>query len=197
MILSNLPADFLDVAEDFNGYNHEWLRLYALAGWNIKLRVQTTVISQNTVKTITDDTTLTLHDYDDGAGDWTSGAISCFDGATPLSIGGQPYLMDASAGRNTTVRADFTYNGAGSMPVASNVFVVFRIIPKEVGTYIANDSFSSMYNRSSVSLFTNANGLVDITAVSATEMRAECEIDYNKLPIGIQEFTISAFIREK
>jgi len=197
LILSNLPADFLDVAEDFNGYNHEWLRLYALAGWNIKLRVQTTVISQNTLKTITDDTTLTLHDYDDGAGDWTSGAISCFDGATPLSIGGQPYLMDASAGRNTTVRADFTYNGAGSMPVASNVFVVFRIIPKEVGTYIANDSFSSMYNRSSVSLFTNTNGLVDITAVSATEMRAECEIDYNKLPIGIQEFTISAFIREK
>lgn len=197
LLLGTLPADFLDTAEPNNGYNHEWLRLDGLSSWSIVYRVKTEIIAQSTLKTIEDDTTLTLHDYDDGSGNWTAGSIVCLDGATSLTAAGQPYIMDATAKRNTTIRAEFTYNGGGSMPVASDVFVVFRIIPKAAGTYIANDSLSSEWNRDSISFLTSSNGLVDVTATGATTMRAECEVDYTKLPPGVTEFTISAFIREK
>lgn len=197
LLLGTLPADLLDVAEPNNGYNHEWLRLAGIAGWDIKYRVITEVITQSTTKTITDDTTLTLHDYDDGAGNWTSGTILTFDGTTALDISGTPYIMDANAGRNTKVRAEFTWNGGGAMPAVSAVFMVIRIIPKEAGTYIANDSLSSEWDRNSISLLTSASGEITVSSKSATVMQGECEIDYTKLPAGVTDFTISAFIREK
>jgi len=196
LLIGTLPADFLDTAEANNGYNHEWLRLDGLSGWSIIYRVKTEVLSLNTVKTIESDTTLTLHDYDDGGGNWDNGVITCLDGATTLDISGTPYIMDASAGRNTTIHVEFDWIGVGAMPAAADVFVVFRIIPKENGTYIANDSLSSNWNRDSVSFLTSANGLVSVSQKTATVMQADCEVDYTKLPAGVTDFTISAFIRE-
>ena len=196
LLIGTLPADFLDTAEANNGYNHEWLRLDGLSGWSIIYRVKTEVLSLNTLKTIESDTTLTLHDYDDGGGNWDNGVITCLDGATTLDISGTPYIMDASAGRNTTIHVEFDWIGVGAMPAAADVFVVFRIIPKENGTYIANDSLSSNWNRDSVSFLTSASGLVSVSQKTATVMQADCEVDYTKLPAGVTDFTISAFIRE-
>lgn len=197
LILSSLPADFLDTAQPFNGYNQEWLRIDTLSGWDLKYRVETVVTSMNTQKTIISDTSaITLHSYDDGSGHWTSGTIECLDGATTLTTGGQPYLLSNSVGRNTTIRATFTYNGPGAIPAANDVFMVIRIIPKEGGTFIANDTASSVWDRSAVSYLTGTGGKISLQVVGS-EMVGECEVDYNDLPQGVNEFTISAFIREK
>jgi len=193
LFLASLPSDFLDPLENFNGYNHEWLRLDGLSGWSIAYRIQGVVSAQNVQKTITDDTTLSLQDYVSNS-NWSNEAISCLDGATNLAISGTPYILDPSAQKNTTVRAQFTWAGsAGSAPAANDVYVVFRIIPKGNGTYIANDSFSSVWNRDSVSMFTSATGLATIQK-SGLNYTAECQIDYTKIPQGVTEFTISASI---
>ena len=197
LILSSLPADFLDTAEPFDGYNQQWFRLSVLSGWDLKYRVETVVTSMNTQKTIISDTSaISLHSYDDGSGNWTSGSIECYDGATALTVGGQPYILSNAVGRNTTIRATFTYNGGGSMPTANDVFMVIRIIPKEGGTFIANDTASSVWDRSAVSYLTGTGGKISLQVVGS-EMIGECEIDYNDIPQGVNEFTISAFIREK
>ena len=128
----------------------------------------------------------------DSNSDWSTPVVKIFDGANNLEVGGIPYMLDS---RNTTVKISFTYTGSSLPATASDVFMVGRIIPKENGTYITSESYSSVWNRSAVSLFTSANGLISVTKVGSV-FTGEFDVDYSKLPIGVREFTISGSISE-
>ena len=188
--IATLPADWLDTAQQFNGYNNNWIRIAQLVGWAVYYRLSIEVESQNTIKTIDNDFELIEKDYDANP-DWINETIEIYDGATNLTVSGQPYMFDK---RNTTVKMSFEYNPALTFG-AADVFMVARIIPVENGTYITSESFSSVWNRDSVSLFTSANGLIDIT-LSGKVFTGEFDIDASKLPAGVREFTISGSIMQ-
>ena len=189
LILANLPGDFLDTTEQHNGYNQNWMRLAGLSGWSFVYRLATNVVVGSTTKTINKDVPLVIADYLANP-DWTLESITCLDGITTLTSGGQPYIYSKQAKLNTTIRAEFTYSG--TPPDVADLWGLFRIIPTEAGTYIANETFSSEYNRESVSIFTSTNGKVTISNPSGNIIRLECEVDYSKLTPGISQYTISA-----
>ena len=189
--IATLPADWLDTAEQFNGYNNNWVRIAQLTGWATYYRLSIEVETQNTVKVIDNDFELIEKDYDANP-DWINETIEIYDGATNLTVSGQPYAFDK---RNTTVKMSFEYNPTLTFG-ASDVFMVARIIPVEGGTYITSESFSSVWNRDAVSLFTSANGLIDISLVGKV-FTGEFEIDASKLPKGVRAFTISGSIMQK
>ena len=189
--IATLPADWLDTAEQFNGYNNNWLRIAQLTGWATYYRLSIEVETQNTVKVINNDFELIEKDYNANP-DWINETIEIFDGATNLTVSSQPYLFDK---RNTTVKMSFEYSPALTFG-ASDVFMVARIIPVEGGTYITSESFSSVWNRDAVSLFTSVNGLIDISLVGKV-FTGEFEIDASKLPKGVRAFTISGSIMQK
>jgi len=193
------PADFLDTAEPYNGFNQDWYRLSQLSGWSFFYRVSVDISVQGSSqasaqKTIDTDTALTFAYYD-GNADWGSGTIECYDGATQLDYGGQPYIMSKLGGKNTTIRAEFTWLGAGN-PLANDIWMEIRIIPKEGGNHISNDTASSVYDRSGISMLSGVGGKITLSNPSGSILRGECEVDYTKLPAGIQEFTISARVGE-
>jgi hypothetical protein len=192
LLINSLPADFLDTSLDFNGYNHDWYRLSALAGWDIKYRISADLVTADgTTTTIVSDETLTDKDYDSNT-EWDYEEILCFDGATALTYSSDPYIM---TNKRTKVQANFTYTGAD--PIDENdVFMVARLIPKENGTYIANDSFSSVWNRDGLGAWTSndgstaGNGKIVITE-NAGVFTGTAYIDHEKLPDGVTEYTIS------
>ena len=138
--IATLPADWLDTAEQFNGYNNNWLRIAQLTGWATYYRLSIEVETQNTVKVIDNDFELIEKDYDANP-DWINETIEIYDGATNLTVGGVPYAFDK---RNTTVKMSFEYNPTLTFG-ASDVFMVARIIPVEGGTYITSESFSVVF----------------------------------------------------
>jgi len=189
LFLTTLPGDFLDITEQFNGYNQNWYRLSQLSGWSLKYRLSTDVTVQNTTKTINKAVDITLNDYLSNT-DWINETIECYDGATLLDVGGTPYIKSKSTGIDTTIRAEFEHLSAA--PAVGDLWGLIRVIPKEVGTYIANDSASSEYNRSSLSFLSGTGGKVTISNPSGNVIRLECTVQASELPDGVTDFTISA-----
>ena len=189
LLINSFPVSFQDTTANFNGYNNDWTRLAAFADWAINYRVQTNLSSGVTTHKINNDTVLINKDYDSNAL-WTT-ALNTFDDTTPLVHSSNPYIL---TNKKTTVKAVFTYTG-GTAPNAADVFMVARIIPKENGDFENNFSFSSVWDRQSVSVFENASpvGLIGITKVGSV-FTGEFDIDDSKLPFGVLEYTISVSI---
>lgn len=191
-ISGSLPADFLDTAQDFNGYNQDWIRLGGLSGWDIKYRVRTSVEVSGTLSEKITDETLTEKDYDGNSSEWDNPTLTTYDGATNLLYSSNPYIM---TNKRTKVEIGFEYLGIDIID-ETDVYMVARIIPKEGGTYIANDSFSSVWDRESVSLFTSndgstaGNGTIVITE-NAGIFTGTLYIDHTKLPAGVLDYSIS------
>lgn len=191
LLLGNIPPDFIDTAEPFNGVNQNWIRLAQLSGWSTAYRVSVEVQSGNTTKVINNDFPITEKDYVANP-DWINEDIKIFDGATELVYSGNSYVF---RGKDTTVKAEFEYAGGASIG-ASDVFMVARVIIKDQGTYITSQSFSSVWDRDIVSMFTSNTGLITITE-SAGVFTGEFELDHTKIPAGVLEFTFSASIMQK
>ena len=189
LLINSFPVSFQDTTANFNGYNNDWTRLATFTDWAINYRVQTNLISGVTKHQINNDTVLINKDYDSNAL-WTT-ALTTFDDTTPLVYSSNPYIL---TNKKTTVKAAFTYTG-GTAPNAADVYMVARIIPKENGDFENNFSFSSVWDRQSVSVFENANpvGLIGITKVGSV-FTGEFDIDDSKLPFGVLEYTISVSI---
>ena len=189
LLINTFPVSFQDTTASFNGYNNDWTRLSAFTDWAINYRVQTNLSSGVTTHQINNDTVLINKDYDSNSL-WTT-ALSTFDDTTPLLYSSKPYIL---TNKKTTVKAEFTYTG-GTAPSASDVYMVARIITKENGDFENNFSFSSVYNRTAVSVFENDNplGLIGITKVGSV-FTGEFDIDDSKLPFGVMEYTISVSI---
>lgn len=195
LILPLLPSDFQDSNENFNGFNQNWMRLIGLSGWTFHYRVATTCVVDSTVNTLGNDVDLIFEDYEANT-DWINETITCLDGSTNLTSGGQPFILSKMTRTNTTVRAEFTWNGAKTIPSLAQLWGTIGIYIKEVGTYITKEALSSVYNRDSVVMFTSSTGKVVLSNPSASVVRLECEIDYNDIPDGITEFTIVSRIGE-
>ena len=195
LITSTPPADFLDTSLNFNGYNQDWIRIGALSGWDIKFRTSTNVDVTGTTSTIVTDETLTEKDYGANASEWDNPEIRSYDGATQISYSSSPYIM---TNKRTKIEVDFEY--VGSDPIdETDVYMVFRLYPKENGTHIANDSFSSVWNREGLGAWTSddgstaGNGLITITE-NLGIFTGTAYIDHNDLPAGVTDFTLSASI---
>ena len=194
LIINTLPNDFLDTTQDFNGYNQDWIRLGALSGWSIKYRIVSTVDLNGQLSEITTDETLVEYDYLANA-DWQDEEILCYDGATALTYSSAPYIM---TNKRTKVVANFTYVGGGFID-ENDVYMVARIIPKENGTYIKNDSFSSVWNREGLGVFTSNDGSTAgagkiVVTENAGIFTGTFYIDDTKLPVGVTDYTISVSI---
>jgi hypothetical protein len=190
LILSKLPADFYSSAEQFNGYNNEWFRLQALTGWDIYYRLATTISFLGVTNTVNTDKLITPIDYL-GNADWDTETIESFDGATPLTYLTNPYIMQ---NKQTTINANFTYVGSSLPATAADVYMVARLIPKENGSYIANQSLSSVYDREDKGIFIgDSTGKIAITKVGSI-FTGTFDIDYNEIPTGILEYTLSVSI---
>ena len=188
-ILATLPLDWFDSVEGFNGYNNEWFRIQALSGWNIYQRLETTATFNGVTKVINSDKLITPQDYL-ANGDWISEEMFSYDSGTPISFSGDPYIIE---NKRTTIVAEFEYNGGDSID-ETDVYMVARIIPKEGGSYIANESLSSVYNREDNGiLLGDSNGLIAITETTGV-FSGTFFIDHTKLPKGILEYTISVSI---
>jgi hypothetical protein len=189
---SPLPSDLYDVNQNFNGYNQDWIRLGSISGWDIKYRVRTNVaVNQTLAEKITDET-LVEKDYLGNSSEWDNPYLRTFDGATALTYSSNPYIM---TNKRTKVEIEWEYLGADPID-ETDVYMVARIIPKEGGTYIQNDSFSSVWDREGLGMFTSndgssaGNGLITI-AHNAGIFTGTLYIDHTKLPLGVNDFTIS------
>ena len=188
-ILNTLPLDWYDSAEQFNGYNEEWFRIQGLTGWDIYHRLESIVTFDGvTSDPINNDTLITPQNYLAGS-NWTTESITAFDDATALTYSGSPYIMQ---NKQTTIKANFT--DASGLLLVGDVYMVARLIPKEGGTYIANESLSSVYNRENGGLFIgNSSGLIDIS-LSGAVFTGTFDIDYTKIPTGMLDYTLSVSI---
>ncbi len=190
--LSTLPVDWLDTAEDFQGYNQEWFRIQALSGWDIFYRLKTNVSFQGTTHSTNQDSQLLPKTYLANT-DWINEEILTFDDTTGVNIAGEPFIIQ---NKKTTVKANFTYNGGGS-PDENDVYYVARLIPKEGGTYIANESLSSIWDRENGGLFIgDATGKI-VSTENAGVFTGTFHIDHNQLPTGILNYTLSVSINFK
>lgn len=184
LVLTVLPADFLDTNEPFNGYNQNWVRLAGLAGWSVNYRVETVVTVGSTTVTKQTDTALPVNGYESNGS--YSVDLKSFDGNTLITYLGNPYIM---SNKVTKFEADFI-----NATAVGDLYLVARIIPKQAGTYIQNDSFSSVYNRENLGAFTSdgGNGLIAISNPGAGPItRGTFYLDGSLLPLGVREFTLS------
>ena len=193
ILTGTLPADLYDVAQNFNGYNQDWIRLGSISGWDIKYRVRTNLAVSGTLSEKITDETLVEKDYLGNSGEWDNPVISSYDGATKIDYSGDAYIM---RNKRTKLEMSWDYVG-GSIPAdETEVYMVARIIPVEGGTNIINDSFSSVWDREAVSLFTSndgstaGNGKIVITKNSNT-FTGTVYVDHTKLPLGVTDYTIS------
>jgi hypothetical protein len=194
LILSNIPGAFIDYTEPNNGVNQDWIRLAGLSGFDLVYRVIAEVSASGVTSALSTDVTLDPKDYDHNA-NWGSNSIVISDTTGSLSVGGQPYMKRVG---DTTVTAIFVYSGGGS-PTAADVYAVMRIIPKENGTWTANESLSSEFNRearSNVLKSTLTTGLLDIQESGGT-FTVSAKIDASNIDPAITEYTISCSIAEK
>lgn len=189
------PGDFLDTSQDFNGFNQDWIRLGALSGWDIKFRTSTDVVVGASTSTIVTDETLTEKDYLSNTSEWDDLEWTSYDGATQIS-----YLSNAYIMTNKRTKLEFSVEYQGVDPIdQTDVYMVFRLYPKEAGTNIANDSFSSVWDREGLGVWTSndgstaGSGLITITE-NAGVFTGTAYIDHTKLPAGVTDFTLSASI---
>lgn len=186
LILSQVPGGIIDANEPNNGVNNFWQRLDTLTGWSVYFRV----IVETQFGESEELTQIELRDYEENP-DWINETITVLDAGTPNIFQGQPYF---SATNVNTVRAEFTWDGAGSLPALSEIYMVFHLIEKETGTWVDNWSYSSVYDRRPISIFSGGNGFIILTNPSGTIVRGEAEIDPNNLPGNINDFTLYATI---
>jgi hypothetical protein len=76
--------------------------------------------------------------------------------------------------------------------------MVFKMIEKEVGNKDSNFSFSSEYNRTSISpMFksTVGDGLIQLSNPSGNILRGEFLIEVDKIPNKKNNYTFSAYIK--
>jgi|GEM_PF-1860662 len=192
LLISTYPADFQDTTQNYNGYNNNWIRLAAFSDWAINYRVQTNLSSGVTTHTVNNDTVLIDKDYEADSAQWPTLALNTFDGTTALTHSSAPYIL---SNKQTKVQAVFTNTASSPSFNESDVFMVARIIPKGDGNFENNSSFSSVYDRQSVSIFDSngGNGKISITKVGNV-FTGTFYIDHNKLPLGVLEYTISVSI---
>lgn len=152
--LASNPAAFLNSAQDFNGYNNQWERLGDLSGWDIKFRVKTTVSLRSLIAVKNQDYDISVNGFLENS-NWINESIKIFDGATDLIVSGQPYFK---TGKFYKVVCSFEWDGVG-VPTLSDWYIVARMIPKEQGGFVSNNSFSSVYDRESVSFLTSNDGV--------------------------------------
>jgi len=192
LVLAQLPTDFLDTSQDFNGYNHEWDRLGDFSGWGIYYRLVTKLTCDGKQGTITTDKEITHYTYDENT-DWTLKEIKLFDDTTELTYSGQYYIKD---GINTKVVA--TFENANSIDF-SEYYMEFILSPKEIGDQFSITTFSSVYDRSSISQFTSNDdtGKILIEQVDATTIKGTAYIDDTKFNKNYGEYTISARVKSK
>ena len=192
LLISNFPASFQDTSANYNGYNNDWTRLAAFADWAINYRVQTNLSSGVTTHTVKNDTVLINKDYEADSAQWPTVVLNTFDGATALTHSSAAYIL---SNKQTKVQAVFTNTSASPSFDETDVYMVARIIPKGNGNFENNSSFSSVYNRQSVSIFDSngGNGKISITK-AGNEFTGTFYIDEDKLPLGVLEYTISVSI---
>tara|TARA_B110000046_G_C12958910_1_gene383575 strand:- start:158 stop:1342 length:1185 start_codon:yes stop_codon:yes gene_type:complete len=190
LLLPKLPLDFYNLAKQFNGYNNNWFRIQALTGWDLYYRLATKVSFNDATKTINADKLIVPQDYLANV-DWDAETIESYNGATRLTYLTNPYIMQ---NKQTTIKANFTYVGSSLPASETDVYMVARLIPKENGSYIANQSLSSVYDREDKGIFIgNSTGKIAITKVGAV-FTGTFDIDYNEIPTGILEYTLSVSI---
>lgn len=183
---ANFPTGWYDTTQPFNGSNNDWIRLDSLTSWQIYYRLSTLVSFNNVTKWINHDVLLTSQDYVSGTL-WQFSQARSYDNTTQVSYLSNPFIIE---NKQTRFEIDFDYTGGGS-PDETDVYAVARLIPKEGGTWIANESLSSVYNRENGGLFLgDSNGLITITENAGT-FTCEFSIDNDQLYSGIQEYSLS------
>ena len=187
LILNKIPSGWLDTAEPNNGINNEWLRIAALTGWDIYYNLQTKVSFSGKTKVINSSKLLTAKGYE-SAVVWDSPSVVSLDGVTGIDYNNDPYIMQ---NKQTTIKFNVDYVGVDIID-ETDVYMVARLIPKENGTFKANESLSSVYDRTfSGGLFIgDTNGKIVITE-DAGVFTGTFDIDHNNLPFGILNYTLS------
>lgn len=189
LALGALPSGWYDTSEPFDGINNDWIRLAALSGWSLSYRLATLVTFNGKTKWIYSYETIDELDYEDNV-DWDNEEIESFDGASQVDYAGDPFIIE---NKNTTIKANIDYIGGDSID-ETDVYMVARLIPKEGGTFIANESLSSVWDREDGGIFIgDSNGKIVITE-SAGTFTGEFDIDYTELYSGVTEYTLSVSI---
>jgi hypothetical protein len=190
LLLTSPPNDFYDALKEFNGYNENWIRLEGLTGWSIEHRLQATVTFSGVQKKINHDELIPADDYLANT-DWINEEIQSFDGVTQISYLTDPYIIK---NKKTTIKASFEYNGTDTI-LDTDVYFVARLIPKENGTFISNETLSSVWNRETAGgLFLgDSNGLITVTKVGSV-FTGTFDINNDNLATGILDYTLSVSI---
>lgn len=123
--LANVDPAFYDVAEDFNGFNNNWARYFAGAGWTLQYDVTVYVEENGYVNTLSSSSTLNAYNYDD-ATDWSPAVITIKD-SNNVDTNGSILSNDVM-----TVTAEFTKLSGGN-PAIGNIAGIIEIEPYEAG----------------------------------------------------------------
>jgi hypothetical protein len=166
LLLNSLPSDLFDVSQPFNGYNHNWNRIGDLSGWGIYFRLVINLTGDGLTKTFVRDSELEHRDYNANP-DWINETIKIYDldGNELTANNGFGIFPYIKSGEIVKVVATFE-STVGDVDVSKTV-AYSRIYPQEGGSHIDSQSFSSIYDREEISLFTSngGNGLIQLSAV--------------------------------
>jgi hypothetical protein len=189
--VSNPPSGVYDTNEPNNGLNHFWYRFSTL-GYTLNYRLRFTITQNGELFTQEFDNPLTMYDFNSNS-DWNNEYIKSYDVAssTELVSGSDKFIQGYV---DTRLEAGFDKT-VGSLPLLTNVDIVFWIIGKESGTIRSVRRASSFYSDSGDTWFKGitSNELVDKTKVVSL-YEGKVLVDFTKL--SGSEFTVYARIHE-
>ncbi len=188
--LVGVSSQFYDPSEDFNGFNHNWNRYFAAAGWSLEF-VNDLVITENGVaNTITTTRSLTALNYGD-AEDWQDVEIDVLNNATNLD--GGDYIDQTVVGR---VEAIHTYIGGGTVPLFADIQGWIKIERYEIDGLVPIQEISTVWENNSGEVLVSilGNNLLKKEDLGGGVFKFTCLLDYTKLDLSVAQYKISSRI---
>lgn len=173
--LGGVNADFYDIAEKFNGFNHDWNRYFIGAGWSIKYVTRIVVESGGVSNIIELEKDLIAWNYDD-ATDWTQ-TIKVFDIDSGLEIPNN-VLTD----KIVRVEAEFT-KISGAIPDIADAFGTIEVEPFEQGGINIIRNINTLYIHEPDSPFISVlgNKLLKKEFIASNKFKFTTNLDGSKL----------------
>lgn len=194
--LAGVDGDFYDQNESNNGFNHFWNRYYDTAlNWAVYYEFTILATKDGELQTYTEEIAIENFDFDSNS-NWSPNTIKTYDDSDDTELYSATTLKRYVLGyRDTRIEAEFTK--VTGTPDTANLHAVIGIEVYEEGGVLGRRRLSSVHASDGDSWLKSVDttNKVKIT-VAGQVVKAECLIDYTKIPVTKPIFTIYARLYE-
>jgi len=171
---------FFDITKLNNGKNHDWIRIAALAGWDVKYKVTITALKNGDPQTYTGESIISMEDYKAGT-EWNAENQKSFVQSSGDEIGSGSD-RGISGYENTRIESNMTYIGPGSF-VPADLVAVMKINVFQKGNFKEQFTLSSLYppHPDTIWLGLSPATKVVITNPSGSIFRSAALLQFDKL----------------